>query len=67
MLDNSSKLIFDINHIWLNSKEAASYLRVSVGQLRNLVWQKKIPHYHFGGRLRFSKDELSALMSSPNK
>ena len=57
------EMFFD-NLVWMNSKEAAFYIRVSVGQLRNLVSERKIPHHHFGGRLRFLKTDLDTLMKS---
>ena len=56
--------VFYDNLVWMNSKEAASYVRVSVGQIRNLVSERKIPFHHFGGRLRFLKSDLDALMRS---
>ena len=50
------------NLVWMNSKEAASYIRVSQAQLRKLVWQKKILAYKFLGRLRFLKSNLDLVM-----
>ncbi len=60
---NSSDLIFDNNNLkWMTSQEAALFLRVSVGQLRNLVYQKKIRFYYFGTRLRFLRSDLDRLL-----
>ncbi len=47
---------------WMTTREAASYLRVSVGQLRNLVCEKKVKAYKFLGRLRFLRSELDRLL-----
>jgi excisionase family DNA binding protein len=60
---NSPDLIFDNNNLkWMTSQEAALFLRVSVGQLRNLVYQKKIRFYYFGTRLRFLRSDLDRLL-----
>ena len=50
---------------WLDSKEAATYLRVSVGQLRNMVWQGRIKAYRLSSRLRFLRSDLDWLMTRP--
>jgi hypothetical protein len=36
----NSELFFK-NKIWMNSKEAANYLKISVGSLRNAVYRKQ--------------------------
>lgn len=47
---------------WLDSNEAANYLRISVKTLMNLVSNGEIPFYKFGRRNRYRKDELDALL-----
>ncbi len=48
---------------WMTSKEAASYLRVSVGQLRNMVWRGQVKSYHLKNRLRFLRSDLDVLLT----
>lgn len=59
---------------WLNSKEAAIYLRLfrdngtpCVESLRNLVHQRKLPFYKLGGRLRFKRIELDKLLEASSR
>lgn len=59
--DTSSTVIFD-KLKWLTSKEAAFYLRVSVGQLRNMVWRNQIKSYRIRNRLRFLRGDLDFLL-----
>jgi hypothetical protein len=47
--------------IWLNSIDAAFYLRMSVNALRIQVFRGHIPAYRIGRRLRFKLRELSLL------
>ena len=47
---------------WLNSKEAARYLRVSPSQLMNLVSAGKIPYYKIGRSNRYLRAELKQLL-----
>ncbi len=56
-----SDVIFE-NLRWMTSKEAAFYLRVSVGQLRNLVYQNRVNAFRFGSRLRFLRSDLDRLL-----
>lgn len=52
----------------LTSIEAADFLRVSVGTLRNLTSNGKIPYYKFAGRRnRYLKSELTKLLMSQPK
>jgi excisionase family DNA binding protein len=46
---------------WLDAGAAAAYLGVSVGQVRNLVSEGRLPrHGPKGHRLRFRRSELDA-------
>lgn len=51
---------------WMNSREAAAYLRISVGHLRNLVWRRKIAANRGTGRLLFKRVDLDKLIESSN-
>ena len=59
--ENSSALLFD-KLKWMNSKEAATYIRVSISQLRNMVWRGQIKCYHLKNRLRFLRSDLDVLL-----
>lgn len=61
MEETSSTVIFD-KLKWMTSKEAAFYLRVSVGQLRNMVWRNQIKYYRIQNRLRFLRTDLDFLL-----
>ena len=63
----SQDRLFD-NLIWLNSKEAAEYLRISENNLRVKVSRGEIPvHGRLGRSLRFRRDELDKLLETPYK
>jgi excisionase family DNA binding protein len=47
---------------WLNSQEAARFLSVSNGQLRNLTSNGRIPFYKFGRSNRFKRSELEKVL-----
>lgn len=57
----SSDALFD-KLKWMNAKEAALYLRLSVGQVRNLVWRGQLKSYKVRNRLRFLRLDLDRLM-----
>ena len=59
----SSAPLFD-NRIWVDSKEAADYLRISVGALRNAVYRKQILPRKFRRRLYFKVSELNRLLEN---
>ena len=47
----------------LTTKEAAEFLRLSVGYLYKLTMQRKIPYYKpFGNRCYFKRDELAQYL-----
>lgn len=60
-LKNGSTLFFE-NLKWLTAKEAAFYLRTSVGQIRNMVYRNQIRSYRFKNRLRFLRTDLDRLL-----
>jgi excisionase family DNA binding protein len=52
---------------WLNSEEAAMYLRISVKALRNMTSNGLLPFYKLGRRNRYRKDELETLLRSQKR
>ena len=63
----TSKQIFENQaDIWLTTKEAADYLRISPKCLLNLTSNGKIQYFKFGRRNRFLLKNLNkALLSQP--
>ena len=62
----SNKLIFNNRIVWLDSKEAAEYLRISVNNLRVKVSRGEIPiNGKLGRTWRFRREELDKLLESP--
>lgn len=58
-----SELFFD-NLIWLTSKEAALYLRKSLGAIHILVSRGQLRARKFQNRLYFKKSELFYLLET---
>lgn len=56
-------LFFD-NLKWLTTEEAATYLRVSVGSVKNLVYRGVLRPRKLGRLNRFKKNELDRLLES---
>jgi excisionase family DNA binding protein len=50
--------------VWLDTKEAAQYLKVSQASLRNRVSLGKIPYFKFGRRNRYLRSDLDNLLFS---
>ena len=51
---------------WLSTKEAAAYLRLSVGALKNKIYRGEIFPRKFGRLNRFNRKELDRLLGSSN-
>ena len=52
----------DENGDWFNTKEAASFLRITPNALRILVHRARVKYYKLGNHLRFRhRDLLNAL------
>ncbi len=49
---------------WLTSEEAACYLRMSLGQLYNLVSQRRLTTHKATSRHRFQKKDLDEFMQA---
>jgi hypothetical protein len=58
-----SNLLFN-NLIWLTTKEAALFLRMSIGALHTAVSRRQIRARKFRRRLYFNKDELTMLLET---
>lgn len=58
---NTSERLFD-KLKWMTSSEAAFYLRISVGQIRNMVWRGQLTCYRLQNRLRFLRGDLDRLL-----
>lgn len=55
-----------LNHLtWMTTAEAADYLRVSVGSVKNMVYRGELVPKKLGRRSRFLKAELDRCMKSP--
>ncbi len=48
--------------IWLDSKEAAEYLRISTRTLMNLCSRGEVPYSKFGRRNRYKLADLRSLL-----
>jgi excisionase family DNA binding protein len=48
----------------MTSEEAASFLKISVGTLRNLTSNGHVPYYKLGRRNRYILDDLRKLVLS---
>ncbi len=55
--------LFD-NQKWVDTKGAASYLKISVGSLRNAVYRKQVIARKFRRRLYFKVSELNRLLEN---
>lgn len=59
---------FNNEIIWLDSKQAADYLCISVANLRTKVSRGEIPvHGRLGRSLRFRRDKLDELLETSLK
>lgn len=52
------------NEIWLDTVEAASYLRISVNSLRIRISRGQVIPFRLGKRLRFKKSQLDNLITA---
>lgn len=55
------------NLIWLNTKEAAEYLRITPNNLRVMVYRGVLFPYKLNNRNRFKKIELDKLIESSKR
>jgi excisionase family DNA binding protein len=67
LLGKRSLMLFE-NQKWMNSKEAAEYLRISENCLRVKISKGQIQaHGRLGKSLRFRRDMLDELLNNPNQ
>ncbi len=60
--DNEKSALLFENLKWITTKEAAQYLRVSVGQIRNMVWRGQLPSHRVNNRLRFLRSDIDKIV-----
>lgn len=58
----TGQLFENLDEEWLTHEEAAKYLRLSSGALRNMVCSGVVSCYKLGHRNRYSKAELRNLL-----
>lgn len=61
-VNETSSFSFKLEEEWLNSKEAAEYLRISIKTLMNLSSNGTIKYHKFGRLNRYRKSELAQLI-----
>lgn len=62
--ENKSQTLLFENFIWLDTREAAEYLRTTPKQIRNWIYQGKIKAYKlFERNYRFKKSDLDSLLT----
>lgn len=59
---SGSSLTNKLEEEWLNSVEAADYLRISIKTLMNLSSNGTIPYHKFSRLNRYKKSELAQLI-----
>lgn len=59
----ASTTLFE-NQKWVDTKGAASYLKITVGSLRNAVYRKQVIARKFRRRLYFKVSELNRLLEN---
>lgn len=52
---------------WLTSEEAALFLKIPVGSLRNMTSNGKVPYYKLGRSNRYRLEDLNKLLLSHRK
>lgn len=62
--DSNGSVMFFNNLIWMNSEEAAFYLRKTVGALRTAVCRGQITAKKFQRRLYFKRKDLDSLLEN---
>ena len=52
---------------WLDTKQAAAFLGITEGSLRNMVCRRKLSYHKLGSRNRYAKSELQDLIVPARK
>ena len=63
-LNNKVQGLFFENLKWLSTKEAAEYLRVTIGSMKNLVYRGVIIPRKLGRLNRFKRVDLDRLLEA---
>ena len=63
-LNDGVQNVFLDNLKWLSTKEAAEYLRVSIGSMKNLVYRGVIRPRKLGRLNRFKRVDLDRLLEA---
>lgn len=53
--------------VWMTSEQAAAYLGVSVGSIRNFVCEGALPYSKWKGRLRFRRADIDRILMASMK
>ena len=59
--------VSSLTNEWLDTNQAAAYLKVSVGALRNMTSNGQISYYKLGNRNRYRMSELQSLLLSQKR
>lgn len=62
-----SQLFDNCINEWLSTKEAAAYLRITVGSLHNMSSNGLIPYYKLGKRNRYRLEDLRKTLIDSKK
>lgn len=61
-IDSSDSISLFENREWLRAEDAALYLGISLGSLRNMTSNGELPYYKLGRRILYRTDELRDLL-----
>lgn len=64
-MNNDSSL--KTEYEWLNTVEAAEYLKVTLKSLLNMTSSGQLPYYKLGRRNRYRREDLEALLLSEKR
>ena len=65
--DHSSLTTYLNEPEWLDAREAATYLRLTLGAVRNMTSNGQLPHYKLGKRVRYLRSELRQRLLAQRK
>ncbi len=57
--------VSSVNVRWLTTREAAQYLRVSIGSMKTMIYRGQVRAHKLGRRNRFLREELERLITLP--
>ncbi len=69
--DNTKKINQETRSViieeWLDTTQAAAYLKLTVGALRNMTSNGQVPYHKLGKRNRYRVDDLRQLLLSQKR